>query len=76
MALFSEPWKMSNISSHGEKTWKSNLLTVQVKLEKLEYRAKVLLFQKINLKGETNISYSLITCKVRYFAVFILCYLL
>jgi len=54
----------------------SNLLTVQVKLEKLEYRAKVLLFQKINLKGETNTSYSLITCKVRYFAVFILFYLL
>jgi len=41
--------------------------TIQVKLKKLEYGAKVHLFQQINLKGETNILYRLITCKVRYF---------
>ncbi len=40
---------------------------LQVKLEKLAYRAKVHLFQYFNLKGETNILYRLITCKVRYF---------
>jgi len=28
---------------------------IQLKLEKLEYRAKVYLFQQFNLKGETNI---------------------
>jgi len=38
-----------------------------VKLEKLQYSAKVHLFQKSNLKGEVNILYRLITCKVRYF---------
>jgi len=37
-----------------------------VKLEKLEYGAKVHLSQLFNLKGETNI-YILITCKARYF---------
>jgi len=37
-----------------------------VKLEHFEYSAKVNLFQKFNLKGETNILNRLITCKVRY----------
>jgi len=36
-------------------------------LEKLEYGAKVHLFKQMNLKGETNKLYRLITRKVRYF---------
>jgi len=35
-----------------------------MKLEKFEYHAKVYLFQKFSLKGETNILYRL---KVGYF---------
>jgi len=38
-----------------------------VKLEKFEYCAKDHLFQLFNLKGEINILYRLISCKVRYF---------
>jgi len=38
-----------------------------VKLEKLKYHAKAHLFQQFNLKGETNILYRLMTCKVTYF---------